>query len=98
MLSSKKAPAIRVLDAYGNEQIDEEAESHDRQSSFRLGDALDEAAKDHLPLDEASRSIVVASQSRDELLSRVRRGLDELVSDMHDVDRWVYFVPFFAFD
>ncbi|TEB37523.1 hypothetical protein FA13DRAFT_914503 [Coprinellus micaceus] len=86
--SPKKTPTIRVLDAYGNEQTEEAAASPTQaQSVFRVVDALGEAVKEAPLPEDIDQSIVIPAESRDELLSRVRRGLDDLVSDMHDIDR-----------
>ncbi|KAJ3517249.1 hypothetical protein NMY22_g14005 [Coprinellus aureogranulatus] len=85
--SPKKTPTIRVLDAYGNEQPEEGPSSPKEKSMFRIVDALGETVKEGASSDENSQSFVVPSETRDELLSRVRRSLDELASDMHETER-----------
>jgi hypothetical protein len=86
----KKTPSIRVLDAYGNEQSEELDRSPKKaRASIRVLDSLGQPIDDE-SVDEANRSSVsLPARDRDELLSRVRRGLDELVQEMHEMDRLV---------
>ncbi|KAF5326092.1 hypothetical protein D9611_000119 [Ephemerocybe angulata] len=84
-LSPKKTPTIRILDAYGNAQPEDKEKSPKKEKSFRLVDALGQAVEEESIKEESDTSIPTGS--RDELLSRMRRGLEELETELHDVER-----------
>ncbi|KAF8995426.1 hypothetical protein BDQ17DRAFT_1014343 [Cyathus striatus] len=92
--TARKPTNIRVLDAFGQETISdiakeeqpEDSTSSRNKSSIRVVDAMGqevggEALKDDNPNHPPS------SSERSEVLSRVRRGLDDLVKEITELDR-----------
>ncbi|KAH6914177.1 hypothetical protein BKA70DRAFT_1095825 [Coprinopsis sp. MPI-PUGE-AT-0042] len=96
--SKRKTPSVRVLDAYGNETREEEDRKMDfssiktpRRQPIRFVDALGNAVEDP-SVDGLEESLVKeeegapAGESREQILSKVKQGLDQLVSEIHDLD------------
>jgi hypothetical protein len=85
-------PSIRVVDAFGREQesnMSTEADAHRTQQALCVVDAMGHEIQeidDMLVQDEKNH---IQLSSRTELLSRIRRGLDDLVVDLDDVNECV---------
>lgn len=87
--SVKKGPAIRVLDAYGNPES--EVKEEEEEVPLRVLDVLGEVVKEESFDEESSR--IISKGSREEMLSKVRNGLDELVTAMHEEERKTALTP-----
>ncbi|EFI28186.1 hypothetical protein CC1G_14213 [Coprinopsis cinerea okayama7 len=87
----KKGPGIRVLDAFGNEtreenNVDFSSIKTPRRQPIRMVDALGNAVEDSVESVE-EKSEGEPAGTKEEVLSRMRQGLDELVHEIHDLDR-----------
>lgn len=85
-------PSIRVVDAFGREQesnMSTEADAHRTQQALRVVDAMGHEIQeiDDMPVQDEKNLNQLSS--RTELLSRIRRGLDDLVIDLDDVNECV---------
>lgn len=85
----RKSPSIRILDAFGREQTDvvdakpDPANSARSSSAKRVPDAMDRE------VDEGEDETFTAHHpmNHDELLSRVRRGLGDIVQGIDELNR-----------
>ena len=85
-------PSIRVVDAFGREQesnMSTEADAHRRQHALRVVDAMGQEIQETDDTSVQDEKSSIQPSSRTELLSRIRRGLDDLVVDLDDVDECV---------
>ncbi|TFK25517.1 hypothetical protein FA15DRAFT_755746 [Coprinopsis marcescibilis] len=93
--SRRKPPTIRLLDAYGNETKDDitlgnlSSLKTPRRQPIRLVDALGNLVDD-TSVDAAAQKSEdgpASSGTREQMVSRVRQGLDDLVQELHDLDQ-----------
>jgi hypothetical protein len=89
-------PSIRVVDAFGREQESNmsstQADANRTQKALRVVDAMGQEIQetdDTAVHDNRAEKNVIQPSSRTELLSRIRRGLDDLVVDLDDVNECV---------
>lgn len=74
-----QTPSIRIMDAFGREQIDDDTPMAGAvDPNARTGPVGDEVKDDDEDLPNPSRR---------DLLSRIRRGLDDLVEDVDEIER-----------
>ena len=81
--SPRKTPGIRILDAYGNEQVEA---SPRRRAGVRILDQLGQYVEEST-LEESSRDITLPDGGKREVLSEVSRRIKELSAEMHEVDK-----------
>ncbi|KDR75369.1 hypothetical protein GALMADRAFT_552311 [Galerina marginata CBS 339.88] len=86
-----KAPNIRIVDAFGKEHESIELESEQRgKSMLRVVDAMGrEVPSDPTSIMEEStvEDQIIKNSSRGELLSRIRKGLDDLAEEFDGVEK-----------
>ena len=83
---------IRVLDAFGREETPTlpERELNPNRAGIRVLDPMGHELKDTQP--NESKTDDGITPSRDELISKLRQGLGELVENINDPDEWVSFL------
>lgn len=95
--SVRKSPSIRILDAFGNEAAEDNvaeisaSRASPNKSAVRIVDAMGREVNESSPL----IGIPLQRLTSGEVFSRVRKGLDGLVQDLNDLDRyeaWSYHI------
>ena len=87
-----KKANIRVLDAFGREETPTlpKGETNPNRTGIRVLDPMGRELKDIQP--NESKKDDGVPPSRDELISKLKQGLGELVEDINDPDEWVSFI------